>query len=179
VRIPMKLWTVAACAVAAVVLAIGCNATSRYETLSFFFDGVPTPMPTPGPEGQPPKAGAQAVQVRYREHGPYAARMCNACHDPAALNVIVVPIDQLCSRCHEIKLDKKYIHGPLASGGCTACHDPHSSQYRYFLVSEADTFCTYCHNPQALERVAAHQGTDKQCTACHDAHMSDKKYLLK
>jgi len=177
--IPTKLWTVSACIVVAAVLAIGCKGTARYETLSFFFDGVPTPQPTAGPEEQPPTTGAPSRQVRYREHGPYAAKMCNACHDPTSFNTIVVPIDQLCFRCHDIQLDKKYIHGPLASGGCTACHDPHSSQYRYFLVSEADSFCTYCHNPQALERVAAHQGTSEQCTACHDAHMSDKKYLLK
>jgi predicted CXXCH cytochrome family protein len=175
----MKQWTVSACILAATVLAIGCKPRSRYETLSFFFDGVPTPQPTAGPGEQAPAAGARSRQVRYREHGPYAAKMCNACHDPAAFNAIILPIDQLCFKCHEIKLDKKYIHGPLASGGCTACHDPHSSQYPYFLVSESDTFCTYCHDAKALQKVAAHQGTDKQCTACHDAHMSNKKYLLK
>lgn len=95
------------------------------------------------------------------------------------MNALVAPREQLCFRCHEIRMNKKYIHGPLASGGCTACHDPHSSQYRYLLVSESDSFCFYCHDRQTVARVGAHRGVQEQCTTCHDAHMSDKKYLLK
>ncbi len=178
-RIPMKLGTVSACVFTAAVLAIGCDATSRYHVLSLFFDGVPAPPPPQEQAPAAPTTTAQSRQVRYREHGPYGARMCNACHEPTAFNSLVLPVDQLCFKCHDFKLDKKYIHGPLASGGCTACHDPHSSQYRYLLVSESDDFCTRCHNPQALQRVAAHQGVEEQCTGCHDAHQSNKKYLLK
>jgi len=175
----VKLWTVSACVFAVALFALGCDPTTRYRVLSTVFDGVPPPAP---PEGAQPAAAPnvdRSREVRYREHGPYAAKMCNACHEPTAFNSLVLPADQLCFKCHEFKLDKKYIHGPLASGGCTACHDPHSSQYRYLLVSEADTFCTRCHDPQALQRVAAHQGVEEQCTICHDAHQSDKKFLLK
>lgn len=175
----MKVWTVVAWIAVGALLSIGCTATSRYKVLSFFFDGVPPPA-AEAPEGTPAAANViQARQVRYREHGPYAARLCNACHDPAAFNALVMPREQLCFKCHEFRMDKKYIHGPLASGGCTACHDPHSSQYRYLLVSESDSFCFYCHDRQTVARIGAHAGTQELCTTCHDAHMSDKKYLLK
>lgn len=177
----MKLWTVAACACLAAMLAVGCDAASRYKVLSFFFDGVPPPKPPEPPPGAP--AAASAVQPRrvgYREHGPYGARMCNACHTPGISNALVAPPDQICFQCHDIKLNKKYIHGPLASGGCLACHDPHSSQYRYLLMSASDTFCLHCHDARDLARVPAHGGGyEEQCTTCHDPHMSDKKYLLR
>jgi predicted CXXCH cytochrome family protein len=165
----------------AVVAAMvtGCNASSRYEILSLFFDGVPPPVkPTP-PESSTgmPAESEQPRKVAYGAHGPYAARLCNACHVTGAGNALILPRDQLCFHCHEFKLDKRYIHGPLASGGCLACHDPHGSQYRYFLVSESDSFCSRCH--ESLARVGVHAGVAEQCTSCHDAHMSAKEYLLR
>jgi predicted CXXCH cytochrome family protein len=174
----MNVWTIVAGVSVAAALLTGCEPTTRYQALSLFFDGVPTPAPTrpPGLE----LAGVPATsRVRYREHGPYAAKMCNACHDPAAFNSLVLPSNQLCFQCHELKLDKKYIHGPLASGGCVACHDPHSSQYPYFLVGESDTFCLYCHDRVTIAKIGAHAGVTGQCTDCHNPHMSDKKYLLR
>ena len=144
------------------VLLIGCNATSRYEILSTFFDGVPPPQPatmtTAGKEAVDPAEAVAAAEFKPRDHGPYAARLCNACHESAATNALVVARDQLCFRCHELKLDKKYIHGPLASGGCLSCHDPHGSRYRYLLVSESSNFCLYCHDRQALDKNRAHAG---------------------
>jgi len=179
----MKVWTVVGCIAAVAALLIGgCSATSRYKVLTFFFDGVPPPKATEAAEGKQDEIRATAAQPRrvgYGEHGPYAARLCNGCHESAATNALVAPREQLCFRCHEIKLDKRHIHGPLASGGCTVCHDPHSSRSRYLLVSESDSFCLHCHDPRAVAKVAAHGGIQEQCTACHDAHMSDKRYLLR
>ena len=178
----MKVGTVVACLSVVAVLSVGCNATSRYKVLSFFFDGVPPPPTTEAPEGKQAATPASAIpsrQVGYREHGPYAARLCNACHESAATNALVAPREQLCFKCHEFRTDKKYVHGPLASGGCLACHDPHSSQYRYFLVSESDSFCFHCHDREAIARIGAHGGVEQKCTACHDPHMSNRKYLLR
>lgn len=173
----MKPWTVVACVFTAAMLAMGCNPTSRYKVLSFVFDGVPDPE---APGAQPAVADAGPPgPARVYVHGPYGARLCNACHDPAAMNVLVTTGEPLCFRCHDIKMDKKYIHGPLASGGCTACHDPHSSKYRYLLVAEPERVCFYCHIPADVAKVGAHQGVDGQCTTCHDAHMSNQKYLLR
>jgi predicted CXXCH cytochrome family protein len=177
----MKVWAAVACVAVVPALLVGCDATARYRVLSVLFDEVPPPQLPEAPEAKEavPAPAGQSRQVGYRAHGPYAARLCNACHVSGASNALVVPREQLCFQCHEIRLDKKYIHGPLASGGCTACHDPHSSQYRYLLISESDSFCFYCHDPQLVAKTNAHAGVEAQCTTCHDAHMSDKKYLLK
>jgi predicted CXXCH cytochrome family protein len=180
----MKVWTVVACVCVVAVMSIGCTARTRYTVLTFFFDGVPPPRAAEAPAaaGKQVAILANAAPPRragYREHGPYAARLCTACHESVATNTLVAPREQLCIRCHEFKMNKRYIHGPLASGGCTACHDPHSSQYRYLLVSESDSFCFHCHDRQTVARIGAHGGIEEQCTDCHDAHMSDKKYLLR
>jgi predicted CXXCH cytochrome family protein len=169
------------CAVAA--LAIGCSSATRHKALTVFFDGVPEPKQAAAAEGQRPDAAAAAAPAApgrtFGEHGPYAAKLCGACHQSAATNALVVPKDELCFVCHELPRDKRYVHGPLASGGCLACHDPHSSKYRYLLVSEAEGFCLECHDRQAVMRVAAHAGVTQPCTDCHDAHMSDNEYLLR
>jgi predicted CXXCH cytochrome family protein len=162
-------------------LLAACDATARHSVLTYFFDGVP-PLEQPGEQGPPvPGAAASLGQrpVSFQEHGPYAAKMCDACHNAGLGNALVVPAGQLCYRCHELKLDKKYIHGPLASGGCLICHDPHSSSYRPLLVSKSDDFCFSCHDPADVAKNPAHAVMNQGCTTCHDAHMSDTPFLLK
>lgn len=182
----MRIAQVAASLLLAGVLCIGCDASSRFRVLSRVFDGVPSPPP---PVEVPPEfAGREAVKEQalrarrsgYGEHGPYAARMCGACHLSMASNTYVEPLDQLCFRCHDLVLDKKVIHGPIQSGGCTVCHDPHSSRYQYLLVSESDSFCFTCHQEQDVWPLKAHADIDGQpCTTCHDPHQSDRRGLLK
>ena len=165
--------------------ALGCapKTESGYRMLSRFFDGVPKPealIAKEHPEGvdKGKEIAGETGKTTYREHGPYAAKMCDGCHEPST-NVLVAPIDELCFRCHEFRTDKKYVHGPLASGGCRVCHDPHGSRYRFLLVSDAETFCFYCHDKKILETREVHKQAGERCTSCHNAHMSDKKYLLK
>jgi len=178
----MKEWTAVAGMSVAAVLMTSCDPAARYRVLSFVFDGVPPPQVAGEGQGQPtqtPPGGVELHKGAFREHGPYGAKLCNACHESAASNTFVVRRDQLCVRCHEIQVDKKYVHGPLASGGCTACHDPHSSKYRYLLLAEADGFCFSCHDREAVATVGAHAGVGEDCTACHTPHASDKQYLLR
>ncbi|MEW6601150.1 MAG: cytochrome c3 family protein [Nitrospirota bacterium] len=162
------------------VFLYGCEATTRYRVLSFFFDGVPKPEAEKAAEGQ--KAADKGIAVRKAKtsygHGPYEAKMCEACH-LRGTNALVAPIQELCFRCHEFRMDKKFVHGPLISGDCRVCHDPHGSRYQFLLVSEAKTFCFYCHDEKDIAKNQAHKGSDMNCTSCHNAHMSDKKYLLK
>lgn len=164
-------------------LLYGCEATTRYKVLSFFFDGVPEP----GTETRETSVRASRKEgttvtkeagSKYKEHGPYAARLCEGCH-MRATNALVLPIEELCFKCHSINLSRKYIHGPLASGGCKICHEPHGSIYPFLLVSEAKNFCIHCHEKAAIEKSEVHTGTEAQCTYCHDAHSSNYKYLLK
>jgi predicted CXXCH cytochrome family protein len=178
----MKGRTVAIGICVAAALLAACSPATRHKVLTTMFDGVP-PMKAPvSPGAEQPAAPGSAVlsqPVTSREHGPYAARQCDACHESGASNALVAPREQLCFRCHVFNLDKKYIHGPLASGGCLVCHDPHSSKDRYLLVSASGSFCLYCHERDAVGGIGAHHGLEENCTICHDAHMSDKKYLLK
>jgi predicted CXXCH cytochrome family protein len=164
----------------ALAVAVGwsCSATSFHKVLTTLFDGVP-PLATPTPRAAPAASGAAVGSIRqsgYREHGPYAARLCVACHLSGASNALVAPGEQLCLRCHELRLDKPYVHGPVLAGACVSCHDPHSSQYRYLLVSESDGFCLRCHDPSSLR---GHETMGDRCTSCHDAHASARKYLLR
>jgi predicted CXXCH cytochrome family protein len=177
----MKARTAAICTVLVALLPVGCSATSRHKALTMFFDGVPPPKTEGALEGT--QATSQAVSpsrpAKSSEHGPYAAKLCSACHDAAAINGLVLPKDQICFRCHALKLDKTFVHGPIASGGCLVCHDPHSSRYRYLLVSDSDSFCVRCHDPRTIAKIEGHSDLTTSCTTCHDAHQSDKKYLLK
>jgi predicted CXXCH cytochrome family protein len=160
-------------------LLTGCAGKSRYQVLTFFFDGVPPPEETRGEvgKGSQKKGAPVAAAARYVEHGPYAAKQCEACHVKAS-NRLVLPITELCFQCHTIDIRKKYIHGPIASGGCKVCHDPHGSRYPFLLVSEPKESCLQCHDANAIAKKEVHRRTEAQCTACHDAHSSDREYLL-
>lgn len=174
-------WAACGVALAAAVL-IGCSATTRHKVLGTLFDGVPPPRGAEPSAAGPTTAttiGAPSAAPHGSQHGPYAARLCDACHATGAANALVAPRDELCLRCHEIDLDRAYVHGPLASGGCLVCHDPHDSRYEALLVSESGTFCLGCHDATDVARIEGHEGITEGCTTCHDAHGSNVKYLLK
>ncbi len=168
----------------ALALSAGCSTVKHHRVLSFFFDGVPDPASAVVSTAPAVQASVGRQLVRPGEHGPYAAKLCDSCHDAKATNALVVPAEQLCVRCHELGAAKAYVHGPLASGGCLVCHDPHRSANRFLLVSASDVFCLRCHDRQTLSPlggggVDAHAGESANCTECHEAHMSDRKYLLR
>lgn len=177
--IKIRTILIACCLTAAFTSA--CNTTKTHKILSFFFDGVPEPGKTEEPALRDRRKGSVAAaetRFRYREHGPYAARQCQACHAKAT-NRLLLPVEELCFQCHALDVRKKYIHGPLASGGCKVCHDPHGSNHPFLLVSEPKEFCLHCHERDAIAQRDVHKGMEEQCTECHDAHSSDKEYLLK
>jgi len=167
----------------AIAVVAGCTATSRHKALTTFFDGVPPQKPAAGTSPLAPDSAASgpaaAAPPAYKEHAPFAAKACDACHDRAATNALVAPKEELCARCHEMTLDVKYVHGPLVSGGCLVCHEPHRSRYDYLLVAEPSSFCFRCHDRAALSAIDEHQSPDVDCTACHNAHGSDQKYFLR
>jgi len=160
-------------------LLFGCAGKSRYQILTYFFDGVPPPEEERGEAGKGSrKEGAAApAAASYVEHGPYAAKQCESCHVKAS-NRLVLPINELCFQCHALDIRKKYLHGPLASGGCKVCHDPHRSRFPFLLVSEPKESCLHCHDASGIAKKEVHRRTQAQCTACHDAHSSDNEYLL-
>jgi predicted CXXCH cytochrome family protein len=166
------------------LLAAGCSPEVRYRTLSFFFDGVPPPAgSTPGAfAGKGPGSSQKdaAGKPRPSSHGPYAARLCDACHQRVGSNKLILPVEALCLNCHELNIQKKHIHGPLASGGCRVCHEPHGSGKPLLLVAEPNKFCFYCHDETEVGTRAAHKESGGvECTVCHDAHSSNSEFLLK
>jgi predicted CXXCH cytochrome family protein len=183
----MKRWVIACISLLILALALGCQAQTRYRVLCFLFDGVPPP------EGLEPcdekdrirtadkkKAGVKSgkeVAARYQEHGPYAAKLCEGCHQRQT-NKLLMPVEDLCFYCHVFNVVKKNVHGPLASGSCVVCHDPHGSGNRYLLVAKSEEFCLYCHQKSDLVKKDVHKTMDAGCTTCHNAHASDNKFLL-
>ena len=154
----------------------------RYRILSFFFDGVPDPTKKNLEEGSggEGKNAKTSMRASYHEHGPFAAKLCDSCHESTGSNKLILPIEELCINCHQLNIKKRLVHGPLATGNCRTCHDPHGSSYRYLLVTESKTFCYFCHNSEDILKREVHQKNNtEECTACHDAHASDKDFLLK
>ncbi len=164
--------------IAGVFLLSSCQPKTRYEVLSFFFDGVPDPEAQGQQKsGDSGKKGGGEPAERASTHGPYGARMCSACHDPST-NALLLPKDKLCGKCHDVARGSKQ-HGPVASGGCLVCHDPHRSGNRYLLVASSKVFCIYCHDAREIASREAHRGVTASCTECHNPHGSDNAFFLR
>jgi predicted CXXCH cytochrome family protein len=183
----MKRWTILFFSLLILALAVGCQVQTRYRVLCVLFDGVPPP------EGLEPcddqdrlrkkKKAISGVKekkelAQYNEHGPYAAKLCEGCHQRQT-NKLLMPVEDLCMYCHVFNIVKKNVHGPLASGSCVVCHDPHGSGNRYLLVAKSEEFCLYCHQKSDLAKKTVHQNMDSGCTTCHNAHASNNDYLLR
>jgi predicted CXXCH cytochrome family protein len=164
---------------------LGCEPKTRYRALCFLFDGVPTPpgmVPCDNARvGAIPVAkssgNVEQVELAYKEHGPYAAKLCEGCHQRQT-NKLLMAKEDLCFNCHDLQIKKRIIHGPVASGSCMVCHDPHGSGNQYLLVAKSQDFCQHCHENRDILRTAAHQNMDNGCTSCHNAHASDNDFLL-
>jgi len=175
---------------AALLLAglLGCQASTRYRALCLLFDGVPVPKGmescdgTTGVDGKAvfdkAEKNSEDNTGHYTEHGPYAAKLCEGCHQRQT-NKLLFPVEDLCFNCHTLDTSTKRIHGPLAAGGCVVCHNPHGSGNEYLLVSKAKEFCLYCHKQADILKKEVHRAGENGCTNCHDPHGSDNDYLLR
>ena len=110
-------------------------------------------------------------------HGPYAARLCSACH-PAAVDgkvgLTAADVDSLCYECHtQFKAElegTKSRHKLLSESNrsCMECHDPHAANQEYDLKKPAQELCVSCHDEppkqttQGDALLLTSEGTDLQ-----------------
>lgn len=167
----------------------------------------------PGPkEGQARETAraqrrkAPVVRAVRFSHGPYASGACYLCHETSETGgfrglgkkeeakgaiakagvvpgKLVVPLRELCTRCHESKIlraaqaEGLWSHGPVAAGYCTLCHGPHSGAEQYLLPKRAEEVCAGCHADGFLFDTGLHEGK-KECLSCHNAHFGRDARLL-
>jgi predicted CXXCH cytochrome family protein len=142
---------------------------------------VPEPQEEAAPgtteESAKQKGKEAAAEQTGSKHGPYAARMCSACHDPNT-NSLLLPRDKLCFKCHVLPPVRRE-HGPVAAGGCLVCHDPHRAPYKKLLVAAPREFCFYCHDRNDVLGREVHRNITVSCIECHNPHGSDNDFYLR
>ena len=141
-------------------------------------------------------------------HAPYAGRHCTQCHLPANIGsfqklspeeqttimeaklarnpwLLVLPLDQLCRKCHRYDTSKKtvsgklWIHAPSAQGACIVCHSPHLSEYPYMLRRQSIRLCTdQCHSKGYMLEIEVHT-EPRHCLECHNPHVGMNARMLK
>jgi predicted CXXCH cytochrome family protein len=181
-------WIAAMLCAAAVIVCAHCTPEQRYQTLSFFFDGVPEPeVPTTIPDeqtGGPESVGdsPKPVVVVYT-HEPYKKGKCDGCHDMIEVRSSATPrVKAMCSKCHTgFNEQSTFWHGPVAAWACLQCHSAHESPNKALLKKPPEKLCATCHDltaPTFIESNDAH-ASKEDCTRCHDPHGSENRLLLK
>lgn len=155
----------------------GCEVTTgNYETLSFFFDGVPDPSKRVVSSDS---GGVTSATLTFI-HKPYLDEKCAECHESK------LPFTRRdasgCLSCHEaVASEHRFEHGPVAAAACLWCHTPHESAFPHLLREADRALCTRCHSPSLLstERVPAHADASRACLDCHTGHGGDVRFMLR
>jgi predicted CXXCH cytochrome family protein len=161
----------------------GCDIEKHYDTLSFFFDGVPDPnaVEPEAPADRRALTGGQSPGARS-SHLAYVERRCTDCHGAASRTPFRAggfnQLDQrVCLECHEEETSGyPYVHGPVAIGECLLCHKPHDSPNLHLLVEPPATLCLGCHEMKAEP---PHDDLERSCLDCHHGHGGDHPYFLR
>ncbi len=177
---------------------LNCFAGSRYEVLSFFFDGVPDPAAVQIREKAQTDSLMKISQVMQEDlknlpgktieknttsfHLPYQQKKCKSCHLSMFSNKLPKPAEELCYDCHpEFSRFPGYTHGPVAVGGCIFCHGAHTTPNPSLLLQKDDDVCLFCHEHAGVIKTGEHRlvyGTG--CIRCHNPHYSeDSKFFLR
>lgn len=180
---------------------VGCDRTTRYKVLTFFFEGVPSPdgnvsdaekqpiivtntgdrQDIMNPEGRvvEPDRFGQRLSSRHD-----FAKDCAQCHTgglSSGQQELRKPLPDLCYSCHtDLHQEGDYLHGPLNVGECIFCHDPHQSAYVHLQKSPQPQLCYQCHLKENIAVIPGHEEClDGVCTDCHNPHSSADSKLLK
>lgn len=173
----------------ATLFMISCNPNKNYQTLSFFFDGVPNPTLN-SDLNDTTKTETESFKIRNLKmdketekyiHKGYKKNECGCCHDVDHAYRLIERQPKLCYKCHEnFKNQYKYLHGPVAAGYCTACHHPHQSSNEKILVIEIEKLCIHCHEPGDVSQNPTHKNLGNvNCISCHNSHGGETFNMLK
>jgi len=190
------------CATLLLVITAGCcdDILVRHKLKTDFFDGVPDLPPLEQLcqdnmddifdiyyKNRMEEASASVIEDKKvvaagSSHPPFADKNCRGCHNFKKINLLIVPADQLCEKCHIDFVQGKgdYIHGPVAVLDCLACHLPHESKYKSLLRKSLRDICGKCHQEERLA-VNMHNAVmdhNMKCVDCHDAHGGERHYFL-
>lgn len=177
-RICHGLCAAIACVVAA-ALWQGCTVTEEnYQTLSFWFDGVPDP------KGKfasvDPRTGEVRQFGKISLHKPFEEEKCAECHNgPEALTR---ESSSICLKCHQgVTTQHARMHGPVSAVACLWCHSPHESTYPNLMRNVDRKLCLQCHDAGGLDpsREPAHADPNASCLTCHSGHGGPKPFLLR
>lgn len=165
------------------MLWCGCSIERHYETLSFFFDGVPDPNAPPGTI----RIGGREAVIVVSAHPAFTDRNCGECHGGSSdFGLRVSGFSNLdatiCSKCHEGLLDElRYVHGPVAANGCLECHEPHESVHPALLRREPTDLCLECHgfHLEMDPPPPYHADVERGCLDCHGGHGGDSPHYLR
>ena len=164
-----------------------CDSKKHYKTLSFFFDGVPSP------DGEVSDSNTQEPQNERRKrpeivwyvHEPYRECKCHGQGSKKSFDrqvQLTMSVPELCYKCHTdySVSSAEYVHGPVAVGYCLFCHEPHQTKIAGLLKKPIPELCYECHDRQSIEEISAHSAeTLPGCIDCHQPHESFVKGLLK
>jgi predicted CXXCH cytochrome family protein len=152
-------------------LCMECHGTSSGKDLSPSHDNQPLGKSKCTGCHDPHSSDKQKLLLQF-PHGPYAARLCSACHPKPVdgkVGLTEDTVDSLCYECHtQFKAEMAGMgsrHKLLSQSdrACLECHDPHASNQEYHLKKPAQDLCLSCHveqPKQAAGRNANSPGND-------------------
>lgn len=184
------------------LLITACSDPVRNHSIkTFFFDGVPK-LPSLNvlceekmesifndyyqARIEEALAGAEdekdtSKEIKGSSHRPFKEKDCQGCHDFTKPNLLLLPADELCFKCHKNFIQGNLVHGPVAVSDCLACHVPHTSEYSSLLQRDLNNICSMCHREKRLTETMHIQVVDHNmfCVDCHDPHSGNMHYFLK
>ncbi len=174
------------------LLALSCSTQTRYEVLSFFFDGVPEPQSEKTQDEETATTATLVVDAGQSDESSARRRpslvphqkidrsLCSTCHasQQGALDARPISGKGICQKCHGDRLrEEGWNHGPINIGQCSPCHmNGHQSAGPYLLSRPTvKELCHTCHDGNKKKSEMQHRAQSlrisvEDCMACHDPH---------
>jgi len=135
-------------------LCLECHASPGKKDLSPAHDNQPLGKSRCTGCHDPHSSDTPKILLKFA-HGPYAARLCSACH-PAPVDgkvgLTAENVDSLCYHCHTsfkaemAGMESRHTLFSQSDRSCMECHDPHASNQEYDLKRPAQELCVSCHD---------------------------------